>query len=100
MAARVMAATQQADIAPALALDATQSIRVSGVALDSRQLEHGYAFVALQGASTHGLDHIESALAAGVSAVLVDADDPRRSELDGYSVAVHAVPPSINSYFD
>ena len=92
MAARVMAAAPQADIAPALALDSTQSIRVSGVALDSRQLAQGNAFVALQGASTHGLDHIESALAAGVSTVLVDADDPRRSEIDGCAATIHAVP--------
>ena len=45
---------------------------VQGIALDSRQIKPGFAFVALSGHEAHGLDYIEDALARGASAVLCD----------------------------
>ena len=43
---------------------------ISGLALDSRTLRSGEVFVALRGAQTHGLAHVEQARARGASAVL------------------------------
>ena len=45
---------------------------VQGIALDSRQVKPGFAFVALSGHEAHGLDYLEDALARGASAVLCD----------------------------
>jgi UDP-N-acetylmuramoyl-L-alanyl-D-glutamate--2,6-diaminopimelate ligase len=57
------------------------AIRIHGLSSDSRKLRNGDVFVALAGESSHGLDFINQALAAGVSAILYDpettAADPR-----------------------
>ncbi len=45
---------------------------VAGLALDSRRLRPGDAFVAVAGRRDHGLRHLEAALAAGAVAVLVE----------------------------
>jgi len=47
-------------------------IPVHGIASDSRQLQRGDLFLAVQGAGSHGLDYIEQALEAGVCAVAWD----------------------------
>lgn len=49
-------------------------VSVEGIASDSRKLAPGYAFLACRGASHHGLDFLDKALAAGVSAVVWDSD--------------------------
>jgi UDP-N-acetylmuramoyl-L-alanyl-D-glutamate--2,6-diaminopimelate ligase len=49
---------------------------VTGLGADSRALQPGDAFVALAGATTHGLRHLPQALAAGVSAVLFEPPAP------------------------
>ena len=46
---------------------------ISGVASDSRRLGEGFLFLACQGMSSHGLDYIDDARAAGVGAVAYDA---------------------------
>lgn len=66
-------ANAQIDISDVLGL-ATQ-LRVSGAALDSRAVEAGYAFVALQGATGHGLSFMAQAESNGASVVLVDESD-------------------------
>lgn len=48
-------------------------IPIQGIASDSRQLERGFLFLACQGMSSHGLDYLAEAQAAGVSAVAYDA---------------------------
>lgn len=48
-------------------------IPISGVASDSRLLQEGFLFLACQGASSHGLEYLADAKAAGVSAVAFDA---------------------------
>ncbi|MDZ7749348.1 MAG: Mur ligase domain-containing protein [Halofilum sp. (in: g-proteobacteria)] len=53
---------------------------VTGLALDSRAVHPGGAFVALAGARAHGLDFLDDALARGATVALVDAGDPRRDE--------------------
>lgn len=51
---------------------AESSCAVTGLALDSRRIRAGEAFVALQGESAHGLEYIDQALAAGAVAVIHD----------------------------
>jgi UDP-N-acetylmuramoyl-L-alanyl-D-glutamate--2,6-diaminopimelate ligase len=55
------------------------AIPVRGIASDTRQLDTGFVFFAVQGGHAHGLDHVEQALAAGIAAVVWDAstgDEP------------------------
>lgn len=47
-------------------------IRVSGLTLDSRRVRAGDAFIALQGASAHGITFAPAALAQGASAVIAE----------------------------
>jgi len=54
------------------------AVSVAGLALDSRRITPGDAFIALQGRREHGLVHARDALSAGASVVLHDG---------------HAVPP-------
>jgi UDP-N-acetylmuramoyl-L-alanyl-D-glutamate--2,6-diaminopimelate ligase len=51
---------------------ANHKATITGLALDSRTLGAGQAFVALAGAKQHGLVHVQQALANGASAVLFD----------------------------
>lgn len=48
-------------------------IPIQGIASDSRLLAEGFLFLACQGVHSHGLDYLEDAQAAGVSAVAYDA---------------------------
>ncbi len=47
-------------------------LAVSGIASDSRKLEHGFLFLACEGATRHGLDFLPEARDAGVCAVAWD----------------------------
>lgn len=49
-----------------------QNVVVEGLSLDSKAIKPGYCFVALQGSSGHGLQHLDEATAAGASAILCD----------------------------
>ena len=46
---------------------------VNGIASDSRRIRDGYVFLACQGISSHGLDYLAEAKAAGARAVVYDA---------------------------
>jgi len=48
-------------------------VEVKGLALDSRDIEQGYIFVALEGGFDHGLAYAEAAIGRGAVAVLCDA---------------------------
>ncbi|MGY6631106.1 MAG: UDP-N-acetylmuramoyl-L-alanyl-D-glutamate--2,6-diaminopimelate ligase [Wenzhouxiangella sp.] len=61
---------------------------ISGLALDSRAIEPGWAFIALAGQTTHGLAFAESAVANGAAAVLHDG---RATPPAGLAVPVLAV---------
>ena len=63
--------TTLADLLQGLA--AAPAIPVQGIASDSRLLQRGFLFLAVQGAGSHGLDYLEQAREAGVSAVAWDA---------------------------
>jgi len=70
---------------------AAPALPVSGLKLDGRAIRQGEAFVAVQGASAHGLDFVQQALEAGALAVLYDPADADASRLPAGVVAV-AVP--------
>ena len=52
---------------------AAPPLRIHGIASDSRDLDEGYLFLAVQGLTSHGLDFLAEALEAGVAAVAWDA---------------------------
>ena len=50
--------------------ESPQKVRISGIEIDSRKVEPGYAFVAVRGTRTDGHDYIEMACNAGAVAVV------------------------------
>ena len=59
-----------------------------GLSADSRDLHEGDAFIALAGASTHGLRFVDAARAAKVAAILYEAPAPDGGELPDYAIGV------------
>ncbi|NQV85844.1 MAG: UDP-N-acetylmuramoyl-L-alanyl-D-glutamate--2,6-diaminopimelate ligase, partial [Woeseiaceae bacterium] len=55
-------------------------IPIAGIASDSRQLDKGYLFLACKGISSHGLDYLRDARAAGASAVAWDTSTANAPE--------------------
>ncbi|RMF95056.1 MAG: UDP-N-acetylmuramoyl-L-alanyl-D-glutamate--2,6-diaminopimelate ligase [Candidatus Schekmanbacteria bacterium] len=53
-------------------LSEIESVMVSGITADSREVEEGFLFVAIKGFKRDGHDYIKDAIDKGVSAVLVD----------------------------
>lgn len=54
-------------------LAAAPNIEVAGITADSRKVKPGYLFLACQGATSHGLDFVDQAQAAGAVAIAWDA---------------------------
>lgn len=54
--------------------------RVTGLSLDSRQVEPGHLFGALPGSTIHGGHYVEAAVLRGAAAVLTDAEGARIAE--------------------
>ena len=78
---------------------------VYGIASDSRLLQEGFLFLAVQGMRSHGLDYLEQAQQAGVSAVAWDAStgvDP--GDIGIPTIAVNDLAGKLgeiaNRYFD
>jgi UDP-N-acetylmuramoyl-L-alanyl-D-glutamate--2,6-diaminopimelate ligase len=67
---------------------AVANVDVTGLALDSRKVRAGDAFVALQGSQQHGLIHLEQALANGANAVIYDPAGAEGLELPKGIIAV------------
>jgi UDP-N-acetylmuramoyl-L-alanyl-D-glutamate--2,6-diaminopimelate ligase len=77
--------------------DAAGAIVVSGLAIDSREVREGDAFVALEGSREHGITFAPMALARGAVAVLAERPDEATTPAPAFSKAVtegHAVFPS------
>jgi UDP-N-acetylmuramoyl-L-alanyl-D-glutamate--2,6-diaminopimelate ligase len=66
----------------------SESLNISGLALDCRQVRPGDAFVAVAGRSSHGMDYLERAVAAGAVAVLHDGQRPVPAGLAVPAIAV------------
>jgi UDP-N-acetylmuramoyl-L-alanyl-D-glutamate--2,6-diaminopimelate ligase len=67
-----------------------ESVRVSGVTLDSRSVNPGDLYVALPGTRVHGAAFCDDAVAAGAVAVLTDGDGKSRAAAAGVPVFVVA----------
>lgn len=74
------------------------SLAIAGLAMDSRRLAPGDAFLALAGTRGHGMEHAESALRAGAAVVLHDGLAPvseaireRCVEVPGLSAELHTL---------
>jgi UDP-N-acetylmuramoyl-L-alanyl-D-glutamate--2,6-diaminopimelate ligase len=67
-------------------------VAVGALVLDSRQVEPGDAFVAVAGRSSHGLDHLDAAVARGAIAVLWDPMEAACAPTLPPSVTAVAVP--------
>ncbi|MFT3755821.1 MAG: UDP-N-acetylmuramoyl-L-alanyl-D-glutamate--2,6-diaminopimelate ligase [Pseudoxanthomonas sp.] len=63
-----------ADLLPDVAVP--RELRITGLVMDSRQIQPGDAFVAIAGFGTHGLAFVEQARAQGAAAILFDASAP------------------------
>ena len=57
------------------------SLSIAGLAMDSRRLAPGDAFLAVKGTRGHGMEHAESALHAGAAVVLHDGGVPVPEEI-------------------
>lgn len=73
-----------------LASDANGAATVTGIAVDSRDVQPGYLFAALAGVQVHGADFISYAIRQGAGAILTDADGARRAadDLAGFDGAL------------
>ena len=69
-------------------LDGMSAIEIDALTLDSRAVTPGTAFVALAGASTHGLRHADAALAAGASCILFEPPAPQDIAVPQPAIAV------------
>ncbi len=52
--------------------EVSADVEITGLALDSRQLSSGFAFIALAGAVQHGMEYVHQVLAKGAVAVIYD----------------------------
>jgi UDP-N-acetylmuramoyl-L-alanyl-D-glutamate--2,6-diaminopimelate ligase len=62
--------------APEAQFSGEGAVEIHGITHDSRKIGAGDLFAALPGLHAHGLDFLESAIAAGAAAVLSDAEIP------------------------
>lgn len=62
------------ELCPDAHLEGDGACEVRGITHDSRQVREGDIFAALPGCSAHGLDYLDSAVAAGSAAILSDAE--------------------------
>ena len=67
------------------------TVVVHGITHDSRQVRTGDLYLARPGEHTHGIQHVDSAVAAGAAAVLTDPPSVQAA-LDAGAAAVVAVP--------
>jgi UDP-N-acetylmuramoyl-L-alanyl-D-glutamate--2,6-diaminopimelate ligase len=64
-------------------IEGDAAVTVTGITHDSREVLPGDLYVARAGAVTHGIDHVEQAVAGGAVAVLTDADSAARAASAG-----------------
>jgi len=57
-------------------------IPVTGITDDSRKLQAGNVFLACQGATSHGLDYLQQAMAADIAAIVFDSATGHAVEAD------------------
>jgi UDP-N-acetylmuramoyl-L-alanyl-D-glutamate--2,6-diaminopimelate ligase len=68
-------------------------LMVSGITHDSRQVRPGDLYLARRGLATHGIAHVDQALAAGAVAVLTDPESVRAALAAGARAVVEVADP-------
>ncbi len=86
----MMTANKQQDVKSLAALldglaTIDQTLSISGVAIDSRQVQAGDLFMAYQGVDANGLDYIDAAIHSG--AIVIAVDETARIDLGTIPVA-------------
>jgi UDP-N-acetylmuramoyl-L-alanyl-D-glutamate--2,6-diaminopimelate ligase len=76
------------------AMSLSQDVVINGVAMDSRLVQPGYAFLACRGGTVDGLDFARDAVAAGAVALVCDSDalEKARSVMQGLGPELQIVP--------
>lgn len=70
-----------------LNVDKAAEIAITGLSLDSRTIEYGFAFVAIQGSDRHGMEYVDQAISQGAVVVLYDHwDGPLPSGIPSIAV--------------
>ncbi len=93
-----MSALRLSDVLAGLAdVPAMLDVPVSRLVADSRRVSEGDVFVALAGASTHGLRHAADVLAKGAAAILHDGEAPADVVLDGAAAARAITVPGLRA---
>lgn len=70
------------------ALDGLESLQVSGLTLDSREVQPGDLFLACRGGQAHGLDYAEQALQRGAAAIAWEPNGRRADTALGPAIPV------------
>ncbi|MFT5116546.1 MAG: UDP-N-acetylmuramoyl-L-alanyl-D-glutamate--2,6-diaminopimelate ligase [Kiritimatiellia bacterium] len=65
---------------------------VSGLSIDSRQINRGDIFVAVQGIGVHGRDYISQAIERGAAAIFIDSNDEQLMLSCQQDIPVIAIP--------
>jgi len=65
-----------------------QKIIISGITIDSREVESGYLFVAIRGLQVHGKDFAQQAIENGAVAILIDQEESFSLDLSLSAVPV------------
>lgn len=80
------------------------ALPVSGISSDSRKLKRGDLFIACQGRTSHGLDFLDQAVAAGVAAVIWDTSTGTQPAADIPLIPVTGLAEQVgtiaNRFFD
>lgn len=63
-------------------------LRVTGLVMDSREVEPGNAFVAIEGFGAHGLHFVDKALEQGAAAILFEPPAPADLQVPADAIAV------------
>jgi UDP-N-acetylmuramoyl-L-alanyl-D-glutamate--2,6-diaminopimelate ligase len=65
-----------------------EGLHVTGLSMDSREVQPGHAFVAIAGFGAHGLKFVDQARAAGAAAILFEAPAPDELPAPADAIAV------------
>jgi len=67
-----------------------EQCQVSGISLDSRDINEGFLFIACQGTQQHGLAYAKEALAAGAVAIVYEKSLTQQDEISAYLNALQS----------
>ncbi|HHW4671973.1 MAG TPA: Mur ligase domain-containing protein, partial [Xylella fastidiosa subsp. multiplex] len=77
-----------------------RDVVISGLVMDSREVQPGDAFVAVAGFGAHGLCFIEDACARGAVAILFEPPAPQGVSVPDGAIAVHGLRARLGAMAD